>query len=280
MFSYYIDMLPSLNDGFLYHFTSAASLLKIVENMTLKLSSFTLLNDLNEDELSCESSGGMDAINIRNYIGEHCRLICFTQNFESEGNSFCHTGSNHPRMWAQYADNSYGACIVINEEKFVERNKELLEGKFYKKENVVYKESIYNKDIQTHRDPEKFIRDNWDHLFFKKYIDWGQEHERRFFGIDLPDFLSIKGCIEFICLGRRFNNENLLNLIHSIVTPEYESYLQLTPHDFTIQLNSNGAVRPQDWAGRFLETVKKSNNDTSKYLKYLKENGYANSDLC
>ena len=57
---------------------------KIVENMTLKLSSFTLLNDLNEDELSCESSGGMDAINIRNYIREHCRLICFTQNFESE----------------------------------------------------------------------------------------------------------------------------------------------------------------------------------------------------
>jgi len=183
-------------------------------------------------------------------------------------------------MWAQYADNSCGACIVINEEKFVERNKELLEGKFYKKENVVYKESIYNKDIKTHRDPEIFIRDNWEHLFFKKYIDWGQEHERRFFGIDLPDFLSIKGCIEFICLGRRLSNEDLLKLIHLFVTPGYDSYLQMTPHDFAVQVNSNGAVRPNDCAGRILETVKKSNIDTSKYLKYLKENGYANSDLC
>ena len=177
MFTYNNGQIPRIDDGFLYHFTTAESLFKIVGNMTLKLSSFTLLNDLNEDE-------------------------------------------------------------------------------------------------------KMFIKENYDHLFFKKYIDWEQEHERRFFGIDLPDFLSIKGCIEFICLGRRFNNENLLNLIHLIVTPEYESYLQLTPHDFTIQLNSNGAVRPQDWAGRFLETVKKSNNDTSKYLKYLKENGYANSDLC
>jgi hypothetical protein len=183
-------------------------------------------------------------------------------------------------MWAQYADKSYGACIVINEKEFLKRNREHLNGKFYKIKNVVYKESIYNKDIQTHRDPEKFIRDNWEHLFFRKYIDWGQEHERRFFGIDLPDFLSIKGCIEFICLGRRFSNENLLHLIHLIVTPGYDSYLQLTPHDFTTQLNSNGAVRPHDWAGLILETVKTSNINTSKYLNFLKENGYANSDLC
>lgn len=280
MFRYYNDMLPSINDGFLYHFTSAASLLKIVENMTLKLSSFTLLNDLNEEELSCESSGGMDAINIRNFIREHCRLICFTQNYEQGGNSFCHTGCNHPRMWAQYADNSYGACIVINEKEFLKRNEEHLKGKLYKIENVVYKELIYNKKIKTHDNPEKFIKDNVEHLFFKKYIDWGQEHERRLFGIDLPDFLSIKGCIEFICLGRRLSNDDLQRLIHLVVTPGYESYLQLTPHDFAIQLNSNGAVRPYDCAGRILETVKISNKDISKYLKYLKEDGYDSTDLC
>ncbi len=267
-------MLPSINDGFLYHFTSAASLLKIVEYMTLKPSSFTLLNDLNEEELSCESSGGMDAINIRNYIREHCRLICFTQNYEQEGNSFCHTGCNHPRMWAQYADNSYGACIVINEKEFLKRNEEHLKGKLYKIENVVYKELIYNKNIKTHSDPEKFIRDNWEHLFFKKYIDWEKEHERRFFGINLPDFFSIKGCIEFICLGWRFSNENLLNLVRLIVTPGYESYKQLTPHDFAMQLNSNGSVRPQDGASRIFESILKSNQNTTAYLKFLKEQGY------
>lgn len=84
MSTYNNGQIPRIDDGFLYHFTTADSLMKIVENMTLKLSSFTFLNDLNEDELSCESSGGMDAIHIRNYIKQHCRLICFTQNFESE----------------------------------------------------------------------------------------------------------------------------------------------------------------------------------------------------
>ena len=71
MFRYYRDMFPSLTDDFLYHFTSSESLLKIVENMTLKFSSFTLLNDLNESELSCEKSGGMDVIDIQNFIKEH-----------------------------------------------------------------------------------------------------------------------------------------------------------------------------------------------------------------
>ncbi|MDD4439754.1 MAG: DUF2971 domain-containing protein [Tissierellia bacterium] len=280
MSTYNNGQIPRIDDGFLYHFTTADSLMKIVENMTLKLSSFTFLNDLNEDELSCESSGGMDAIHIRNFIRQNCRLICFTQNFESEGNSSCHTGCNHPRMWDQYADNSKGACIVINEKEFLKRNHKILESKFYKIDNVRYSLSLYNKDIKTQEDEKMFIMENYDHLFFKKYIDWGQEHERRFFGIDLPDFLSIKGCIEFICLGRRFSNENLLKLVHLIVMPGHESYLQLTPHDFAIQFNSNGSVKPHDWAGRILETVKQSNSDTSKYLKYLKENGYAISDLC
>ena len=280
MFTYNNGQIPRIDDGFLYHFTTAESLFKIVGNMTLRLSSFTLLNDLNEVELNCERGWGMDVINIQNFIREHCRLICFTQNYIQDGHPFCQSGCNHPRMWAQYADNSKGVCIVINEKEFLKKNQKILESKFYKIDNVRYPLSLYNKDIKAHENEKIFIMENYDYLFFKKYIDWGQEHERRFFGIDLPDFLSIKGCIEFICLGRRFSNENLLNLIHLIVTPEYESYLQLTPHDFTIQLNSNGAVRPHDRAGHILETVKKSNIDTSKYLKFLEKDGYAISDLC
>ena len=280
MFRYDNGEFPRLDDGYLYHFTTAESLLKIVENMTLRLSSFTLLNDLNEDELSCERGGGMDVINIQNYIRRYCRLICFTQNYEQDGHPFCQSGCNHPRMWAQYADNSKGACIVINEKVFLKRNKDLLKGMFYKIGDVAYSSSLYNKRIQTHGNPEKFIRDNWKHLFFNKYRDWEQEHERRLFGIDLPDFLSIKGCIEFICLGRRFSDQNLLKLVHLMVTPGYESYLQLTPHDFAIQLNSNGYVKPQDWAANILETVYKSNEDTIEYLKFLQKEGYVLTSQC
>lgn len=144
--------------------------------MTLKLSSFTLLNDLNEDDLNCERSGGMDFIDIQNYIREHCRLICFTQNFERKGDFKCHTGCNHPRMWAQYADNSQGACLVINEKEFLKRNTKAFEGKFHKIANVDYSSSLFNKNIKTHTDEGGFIQKNWEHLFFNKYIDWEHEH--------------------------------------------------------------------------------------------------------
>lgn len=265
---------PGLEEGYLYHFTTAESLLKIVENMTLRLSSFALLNDLNEEELSCERSGGMDVINIKTFIREHCGLICFTQNYKQNGHPFCQTGCNHPRMWAQYADNSHGACVVINEQKFLKKNKDVLRGKFYKIDNVNYSLSLYNKKIQTHSKPEKFIKENWEHLFFKKYIDWEQEHERRLFGIDIPNCLSIKGCIEFICLGRRFSNESFQHLVNLIVTPGNESFRQLTPHDFTTQVNSNGSAKPLDCAGRIVNTLKRSKEDITEYLSYLEDEGY------
>lgn len=274
MYRYDNGEIPRLDDGFLYHFTTAESLLRIVENMTLKLSSFTLLNDLNEDDLNCERSGGMDFIDIQNYIREHCRLICFTQNFERKGDFKCHTGCNHPRMWAQYADNSQGACVVINEKEFLKRNKKDLVGKFYEIADVNYALSLFNKNIKTDSDESSFIQKNWKHLFFYKYIDWEHEHERRFFGIDLPEFLSIDSCIEFICLGRRFSEENLKNLTHLLVTTKNKSYLQLTPHDFAMQLNINGKVKTQDSSGRILEFIQKNNSDTTRYLKWLNKEGY------
>lgn len=280
MFTYNNGQIPRIDDGFLYHFTTAESLFKIVGNMTLRLSSFTLLNDLNEVELNCERGWGMDVINIQNFIREHCRLICFTQNYIQDGHSFCQSGCNHPRMWAQYADNSKGACIVINEKEFLKRNQKILASKFYRIDNVRYPLSLYNKDIKTHEDEKMFIMENYDHLFFNKYIDWGQEHERRLFGIDLPDFLSIKGCIEFICLGMRFSDENLSNLLHLIVSPGYESYLQLFPHDFAKQLNSNGRVIPIDYSGRVHESILKSIGHTADYLNLLEKNGYTLLTRC
>lgn len=274
MYRYGTDKVPKLDDSFLYHFTTGDSLMKIVENMTLRLSSFNLLNDLNETDVCCERSGGMDVIEIQTFIKERCGLICFTQNYKHKGHQFCQSGCNHPRMWAQYANNSHGACIVINEQEFRRRNKEVLDGKFRKIENVNYSLSLHNKHIITHSEPEKFIKDQWEHLFFSKYYDWEQEHERRLFGIDLPNYLSIKGCIEFICLGRRFSDENLQQLVHLMVTPGYKSFKQLTPHDFTIQMNSNGASISIDYASRIIETVKQSHKDTTEYLSFLKEEGY------
>ena len=46
-------------------------------------------------------------------------------------------------MWAQYADNNKGACIVINESTFLEKNKEVLDKiSFWKICNVQYDRQI------------------------------------------------------------------------------------------------------------------------------------------
>ena len=89
--------------------------MKILGNMTLKLSSFENLNDLNEKEIKfvLQDWLALDS-EIKKFLTKNCRLISFSRNFElSKGH--CECGCNHPRMWAQYADNNKGACIVINE---------------------------------------------------------------------------------------------------------------------------------------------------------------------
>lgn len=41
-------------------------------------------------------------------------------------------------MWAHYADNSNGVCIVIDKEKFIKRNLQILETHYYQLEDVSY----------------------------------------------------------------------------------------------------------------------------------------------
>ena len=116
------DYIPSMNDKFLFHFTTTESLLKILSGMTVKLSNFTNLNDLNETDINCDWNDSLKKINTKKYIQNHCKLISFSQNYHPK-DKFCQPGYNHPRMWAQYSDNNKGVCLVINEEKFRSTNK-------------------------------------------------------------------------------------------------------------------------------------------------------------
>ena len=58
--------------------------------------------------------------NAEKYIKERCHLLCFSQNYDICG--FGHEGTNHPAMWAHYAENSNGVCIVIDKEAFIQKN--------------------------------------------------------------------------------------------------------------------------------------------------------------
>ena len=98
--------------------------------------------------------------------------------------------------------------------------------------------------------PESFVKENYRTIFFEKHNDWQQEDERRFLCINGPDYLNINDCIEFICLGNNFENENYEELTDVIISSAINGFTPLTPHDFTFQLNAQGRSLPIDNANR------------------------------
>lgn len=274
MYQYGSTKSPSLDDKFLYHFTSAKSLFKILETMTLKMSSFKNLNDLNENEVSLIFQDFWEVLKIEKIIAEHCQLLSFTQNFQNKRKSFIECGCNHPRMWAQYADNNKGACIVINEENFIKTNSQTLNWIFWKIKDVDYKPCIPKVDLAEPTDPTKFLKKNYKKLFFKKHNDWKQENERRLFCIGKQEYLSIDNCIGFISLGSRFNEASYSKLSEILISSIDNDFKKLIPHDFTFQKNADGRCVVLDNAFRIIENIRKKENYDSKYFTYLNENGY------
>ena len=119
--------------------------------MTLRLSTFKNLNDLNEADVNCEWSDSFNYIRIKDHIQKHCKLISFSQNYVYNNVSY-EAGYNHPRMWAQYANNNTGVCIVIDENKLKEINDKDLVGVFNKLESVDYDHLLYDKTIKGKAD--------------------------------------------------------------------------------------------------------------------------------
>lgn len=235
----YINNFPHPDDGSLFHFTSADSFFKIIENLNFKVSPFKNLNDLNEGNVhNMVLANNFDVMNkAHKYIQDRCYTLCFSQNYFI-GN-YCEQGSNHPAMWAHYANNSSGVCIVIDRERFIKKNNDILKDYFYKFEKVDYKcrNTPNNSCIKYKVKNEfEFIKSNYKHLFFTKNIDWEHEDEYRLFimGWDENIKLDIDGCIKYIVLGNKFFRDDLQikKLLDKIVTPEYSCYKKFIPHSF------------------------------------------------
>lgn len=72
-------------------------------------------------------------------------------------------GTNRPAMWAHYADNSKGVCIVLDKEEFIKRNRQILETHYYQFKDVSYN-SLNTPDDEEidykSETPEDFIKNN------------------------------------------------------------------------------------------------------------------------
>ena len=246
IYLYHHEEMPYRGDGALFHFTKFESFLKILEDMTLLPSSFGNLNDMNEGNVNNMNMNNNFLVmyNAEKYIKDRCRILSFSQNYDIGG--FGQEGTNHPAMWAHYAENSNGVCIVLDKDAFVKKNKEVLGKHFYKFEDIVYdifntpNDEVINYKANT---PEEFIMNNWKALFFMKHKDWENEDEHRLFIMDYNGKLSIDGCIKYIVLGRKvFLDASRIKLIMDmVVDPKFICYHKFIPHSFaTMCYNYHG----------------------------------------
>lgn len=262
IYLYGSEEVPQVNDGTLFHFTKFEGFIKIIKTMSLRSSLFSKLNDLNEigyEELDLDMNLPL-MIKTKEYIERHCRIISFSQNYEVEGVPF--EGSNHPAMWAHYADNLNGACIVIDEEYFIKRNKEIFNQYFIRFKDVSYsfinapEEEEFNYNLNT---PQEFIREHWEKLFFRKHKDWEYEGERRLFIMDYDGEFNIEGCIKYIVLGKRLleDDNNVGVLLDMLVNPSSPCYHKFIPASFATIDKSPIGYRTYELGSYLFDKVRK-----------------------
>lgn len=269
---------PNSIDGTLYHYTSAESFFKILEDMTLKPSSMSNLNDLNEGILyRFLSEDSYKKIQIQDYISRMCTLLCFTKNYKYN-NSIIERGTNHPAMWAHYANNSSGVCFVLDEEEFIKQNKQVLDNIFYKIEDVAYSGYLFlQKDlirIKESSDCEEFVKKHYKDIFFNKHSDWKYEDERRLLMIGNCQKLTIKGCIKRIALGHNFvtNNEKMHKLATYMINPNYSCHKEIFPRSFSECANDHMGYVELEMSSFLYDILNNLNNESREYLRWEKDN--------
>ena len=156
--------MQSPNDGALFHYTKLKNFLDIIKTMTLRSSTLCKMNDLNEANLDGLdwSVDFMMMTKAEKYAREKCSVISFTKNYMT--GPICEEGSNHPALWAHYAEDSNGICIVLDKESLLEINEQQLSKLLYKLEPVEYSlhcapdDKIIQKD---YKGVEDFVQSNY-----------------------------------------------------------------------------------------------------------------------
>ena len=246
--------------------------------MTLLPSSFGNLNDMNEGNVNNMNMNNNFLVmyNAEKYIKDRCHILSFSQNYDIGG--FGQEGTNHPAMWAHYAENSKGVCIVLDKEAFIKKNKDVFSTHFYKFEDVLYdifntpNDEVINYKAKT---PEEFIMNNWKVLFFMKHKDWENEDEHRLFIMDYDGKLSIDGCIKYIVLGRKvFLDASRIKLIMDmVVDPKFICYHKFIPHSFATMCYNNHGYSTMEIAYKIEMIVRENLLDYryTDYERWLKE---------
>ena len=81
-------------------------------------------------------------------------------------------------------------------------------------------------------------------IFLTKHVDWEQEHEIRLciFDNQEDDMIDIDGCIEGICLGKKFmdNSERIVKLAEHLISSNQKFNNQINTDAFGVITSTDG----------------------------------------
>lgn len=236
----------SSQDQYLYHYTKSETLFKkILPSHSLRLGSMSETNDPRESKdwlFGFGTNGDFGNLSDTEWMRlkqestrmakQHSKLICFTTDTEKAvGMGIDHIwerGFCMPRMWAQYAENHSGVCLILDRNEFrscitqsCQKETDLFED-YVQYKNRSQAPSLTNnpfiidydlvKKTGTENAVQSHVRSFRKELFFEKSIDWSQEREFRWLMWDhvhkdyaVPLGNSLKG----IVVGELFPEEQL-----------------------------------------------------------------------
>ncbi|QCS52392.1 DUF2971 domain-containing protein [Priestia flexa] len=227
---------------YLYHYTSYTTFLeKILPTQQLRLSSFRNTNDprekkdwgfvwslADEDNIDNEEYNQKCFINTDKFhsvLKDKCKIICFARdNPDLDCNQIfldSKRGFSHSRMWAQYAGNHTGVCLMFDKHKLMK----VFEKGLTKKGDVYH--GIVNYGTENERImralhvsydellekgisslASEHLKEYLNELFFEKDLDWREEWEYRWllFSNEANDyeFINYEDALEGIYLGLDF----------------------------------------------------------------------------
>lgn len=242
-------------DRYLYHYTTIETLLKILHFNSLRFSNLCNTNDLFEQKpkVIFESRGPDDYERIeiiKNYLNnrrKRVKVLCFSQDSKYEPEQLKqiqHEIGTHlskdkqrahmfgrgfalPRMWAQYANNNHGVCIIFKKQELLRLSTE--QNVLVAHNPVIYKNAfdsfvIDNRLIQALHTLIQSNKENAltqiiarntmfvEYNYFSKVSDWAGENEYRLLSTsnspdDIIEIRNVNSAISGIVLGSRASVE-------------------------------------------------------------------------
>jgi len=160
---------------------------------------------------------------------EEWKVLCMTETLSDEKGKnvegidigkFFTSGYSRPRMWAQYADNHTGVCLIFDGFQLHKNITNTLKNQSssifhglvnYQNVNSLHDNMLkYDKYIKPYGLTEgirKYYLDKYKKYFLSKYADWQNETEYRWLihsPANSPEFIPITGALTNILVGVDF----------------------------------------------------------------------------